>query len=285
MRSFNRTVTQRIGALNDRYLSRERSLGQARLLWEIGLEGCEVRALRRRLELDSGQTSRLLRSLEEENLVTVSPSPSDRRAGMARLTPSGVAERALLDHRSDELAASIIEPLSSEQRQTLGAAMETVERLLTLAQIELRPTPMTHPDARQCLRAYFAELDRRSESGFDPTTSPRISASEFDAPSGCFLLAYLREEPVACGGVRHRAGEPSEVKRMWVSETARGLGIGGRLLEWLEARARAAGARAVRLDTNQALVEAIGMYRSRGYVEVDPFNDDPYVDHWFEKHL
>jgi DNA-binding MarR family transcriptional regulator len=86
IRSFNRTVTQRIGALNDRYLSRERSLGQARLLWEIGLEGCEVRALRRRLELDSGQTSRLLRSLEEANLVTVSPSPSDRRAGMARLT-------------------------------------------------------------------------------------------------------------------------------------------------------------------------------------------------------
>jgi hypothetical protein len=53
VRSFNRTVTERVGALNERFLGRERPLGEARLLWEIGLDGCEVRLLRSRMELDS----------------------------------------------------------------------------------------------------------------------------------------------------------------------------------------------------------------------------------------
>src|SRR6516225_674632 len=64
VRSFNRAVTQRIGALNDAFLSRGRPLGQARLLWEIGPAGSDVRLLRSRLDLDSGYLSRLLRSLE-----------------------------------------------------------------------------------------------------------------------------------------------------------------------------------------------------------------------------
>ena len=72
---------------------------------------------------------------------------------------------------------------------------------------------------------------------------------------------------------------------MWVAETARGLGIGRRLLAELEGHARAAGARLVRLETNAALTEAISLYRSAGFREVDPFNDEPYAHHWFEKDL
>ena len=71
VRSFNRLVTQRVGALNDHYLARDRPLGEARLLWEIGREGCDVRRLRFRLGLDSGYLSRLLRSLEASQLVSV----------------------------------------------------------------------------------------------------------------------------------------------------------------------------------------------------------------------
>src|SRR5213080_3900723 len=97
VRRFNRTVTQRVGALSDRYLSRDRPLGEARVLWEIGPDGCEVRALRSRLDLDSGHASRLLRALEADGMVTVSPSPADRRVRSARLTGAGLAERALLD--------------------------------------------------------------------------------------------------------------------------------------------------------------------------------------------
>src|SRR6476659_6162991 len=93
VRQFNRTVTQRIGALNDAYLSRRRPMGQARLLWEIGAEGSEVRSLRARLGLDSGYTSRLLRALQADGLVVVEAADDDGRVRHARLTATGAAER------------------------------------------------------------------------------------------------------------------------------------------------------------------------------------------------
>jgi DNA-binding MarR family transcriptional regulator len=91
VRSFNRLVTERVGALDDRYLSLDRPLGEARLLWEVGLDGRDVRALRSRLGLDSGYLSRLLRSLEAAGLVTVERSEGDGRVRIARLTASGRA--------------------------------------------------------------------------------------------------------------------------------------------------------------------------------------------------
>jgi ribosomal protein S18 acetylase RimI-like enzyme len=72
---------------------------------------------------------------------------------------------------------------------------------------------------------------------------------------------------------------------MWVATTARGLGLGRRLLTELEHRAREHGAHVVRLETNKSLTEAINLYRSTGYTEINSFNDEPYADHWFEKHL
>jgi ribosomal protein S18 acetylase RimI-like enzyme len=85
--------------------------------------------------------------------------------------------------------------------------------------------------------------------------------------------------------VKHHADALSEIKRMWVAETARGLGIGRRLLGELEASAAGRGAPAARLETNQALAEAIALYRSAGYDEVAAFNDEPFAHHWFEKSL
>src|SRR5918994_6104282 len=123
VRRFNRTVTERMGALNDHFLGLERPLGEARLLWEIGLDGCDVRLLRSRLGLDSGYLSRLLRSLEAAGLIKVSTSGSDRRIRVARLTAAGRAERAALDERADDHARSLLAPLSSQQRERLVAAM------------------------------------------------------------------------------------------------------------------------------------------------------------------
>jgi DNA-binding MarR family transcriptional regulator len=285
VRSFNRTVTQRIGALSDRFLARSRPLGEARMLWEIGAGGCEVRALRNRLDLDSGHASRLLRSLEAAGMVELAPSPADRRIRVASLTRAGRTERRLLDQRSDELAESMFASLDAERRSRLVDAMRTVERLLTFAAVEIRPVDPNHPDARQCFRAYFAELDSRSESGFDPDAGISAEPHELTPPAGCLLIAYLHSEAVGCGAVKHHAGAPTEVKRMWVSPSARGLGLGRRLLAELEALAAASGATATRLETNRALVEAIALYRSAGYREVPAFNDEPFADHWFERKL
>ena len=151
--------------------------------------------------------------------------------------------------------------------------------------VEIRETDPLDADARRCLHAYFAELDRRSDTGFDPEAGISAEPHELTPPSGCFLVAYLSGDPVACGAVKHHAGEPSEIKRMWVAEAARGHGIGRRILEELEARAAASGAPAARLETNGALTEAIALYRSAGYDEVPAFNSEPFAHHWFEKRL
>jgi DNA-binding MarR family transcriptional regulator/GNAT superfamily N-acetyltransferase len=285
VRSFNRIVTQRVGALDDRYLGRNRPLGQDRVLWEIGTEGCELRALRSRLGLDAGHLSRLLRALEDDGLVETKPSATDRRIRTAHLTRTGHRERALLDRRSDELAKSILAPLDADQRDELVRAMRTVRHLLTTSTIEIRTVDPRSGDARGCLRAYFAELDRRSDFGFDAAAGISAEPHEVTPPAGLFLVAYLNGEPVGCGAVKHHAGAPSEIKRMWVAESARGLGIARRLLSDLEADAIKRGATTTRLETNKHLVEAIAMYRSAGYVEVPAFNDEPFAHHWFEKQL
>src|SRR6476469_1861008 len=171
VRRFNRVVTQRVGALQDRYLGRGRSLGESRVLWEAGNGEPEVRELRARLDLDSGYLSRLLRSLERAGLLAVVPMGTDRRVRVVRLTEVGRAERDLLDRRSDALAAAVLDPLDERQRAALTAAMAQVERLLTPGSVQIEPADPASPEARTCMGAYFAELDERFEAGFAPQGS------------------------------------------------------------------------------------------------------------------
>lgn len=285
VRRFNRTVTERLGVLRDRFLGLGRPLGEARLLWEIGDDGCEMRTLRARLNLDSGYLSRSIRSLEGAGLVTVEQSAADRRRRVARLTRSGRRERALLDTRSDDLARSLLDPLNEKQQGSLIAAMQTVERLLTASLVEVRVVDPLHPDAQRCLTEYFTELERRSNTQLDPATIASAKPDEMRAPRGAMLVAYLRGEAVGCGAVKLHGRAPCEIKRMWVDDAARGLGLGRRLLRELESAAREAGAELAHIETNHNLTEAIALYRSVGYVEVAPFNDEPFADHWFEKNL
>ena len=285
VRRFNRVVTQRVGALNDSYLARERSLGESRVLWEIAETGTDVRTLRSTLDLDSGYLSRLLRSLESAGLITVEPSSGDGRVRTARPTDRGAAERAILDDRSDELATSMLEPLTGEQRERLVAAMGEVERLLTATLVEVAAVDPGEARPQQCIAAYFAELDQRFGDGFDPSLSIRADVDDLRPPRGLFLLATLRGEAVGCGALKLHGSAGADLKRMWVARSARGLGLGRRLLGELERRAAAAGAEVLRLETNRSLTEAIALYRSAGYREVEPFNDEPYADHWFEKDL
>ena len=116
------------------------------------------------------------------------------------------------------------------------------------------------PDARYCLRAYVEELSGRFDGGFDPARSISAADHEMTPPAGLFLVATLHSEPVGCGALKLHPGAPAEIKRMWVAPSVRGLGLGRRLLAELEARAAAQGVRVLRLETNRALGEAIGLY-------------------------
>jgi ribosomal protein S18 acetylase RimI-like enzyme len=285
VRSFNRTVTQRIGALDEEYLARGRPLGASRLLWEIDEDGVDLRLLRRRLDLDSGYMSRLLRRLERDRLITVERSRVDGRVRIARLSGAGREERALLDRLSDRLARSLLEPLDPRQRARLVEAMGVVERLLTASLVEIAVDVPTSSAAQFCFQSYFAELARRFDTGFDPGRSITADPGELVEPRGVLLVARLRGAAIGCGALKLHGREPAEIKRMWVAPAARGLGVGRRLLRELEEHARRRGAKLARLETNRALTEAIDLYRSAGYDEVAPFNDEPYADHWFEKRL
>jgi DNA-binding MarR family transcriptional regulator/GNAT superfamily N-acetyltransferase len=285
VRRFNRTVTQRAGALSDEFLARDRPLSQARVLWEIGPDGRDVRDLRARLDLDSGYLSRLLRALEGAGLVEVAPSPADGRVRAARLTPAGRAERAELDRRSDEAAAELLGPLSASQRGQLLTAMADVERLLLASAVRVVACDPRDADARFCVAAYFTELGRRFAGGFDPAQSISADDDELTPPAGLLLVARLHGQPVGCAALKFRDRQPAEVKRMWVAPEARGLGLGRRLLEEVEARAAALRVTTLRLETNRALTEAIALYRAAGYREVKAFSPEPYAHHWFEKAL
>ena len=243
VRRFNRTVTERVGALNDRYLARERPLGEARVLWEIGPEGCERAGPCARASSSTPATSAAcVRSLEADGLVAVAPATADRRTRVARLTArrpgrAGAARRA--QRRPGRVAAW----RAADRRPARAArvaAMREVERLLTAALVEIAPADPADPDARRCLAAYFAELDRARRGGLRSRASARAPpATSCARRTGSLLLARLRGR---AGRLRRRSsgstarrprssacGSPT---RCAASASAR------RLLAELEGRAR-----------------------------------------------
>lgn len=283
VRRFNRVITRRVGVLTDDYLGSGRPLGEARVIFEIGQTGVDVRDLRARLSLDSGYLSRLLRSLEKQGLVISKRAAGDGRVRRAVLTPKGRKEWDTLDRRSQELAVSLLSPLSERQRARLVAAMEEVERLLRASSVTIEPDNPASADARACIGAYFGELEDRFEAGFDPARSVSAEPGELVPPAGLFLVARLDGQPVGCGALKIQGRRLGEIKRMWVSPSARGLGIAQRLLDALEQHAAQVGLDVLQLDTNRTLVEARALYARNGYKEIAAYNANPYADHWFEK--
>jgi DNA-binding MarR family transcriptional regulator/GNAT superfamily N-acetyltransferase len=285
IRAFNRTVTRRLGVLNERYLGRNRPLVESRLLFEIGTLGASVRDLRTRLGLDSGFSSRLLRSLERKKLLKTEPSGSDGRVRVARLTRSGLAELARINSLADDLARSMLAPLSPDQAQRLVAAMGEIDRLMRASSVEFAAVDFRSADAERCLQKYYAELAARFPSGFELHSDDAPAADELAPPGGCMIIARLFGEPIGCGAIRTLGPGVAEIKRMWISPDVRGLGVGRRLLAELEQAVIARRLHTVRLDTNGSLAEALHLYRTSGYREIPAYNRNPYAQHWFEKKL
>jgi GNAT superfamily N-acetyltransferase len=160
-----------------------------------------------------------------------------------------------------------------------------VTRRSPASAVEIAEVQPDCPDARQCLARYYAEIAARFEGGFDPNQSSAPTLDAFAAPGGTFLVVRLAGALVGCGGFKQDTPDAAYLKRMWIAPEARGFGLGKRLLQGLEDRARALGYRKTRLETERSLTEAQQLYRSSGYVEVPPFNDELYAHHWFEKAL
>lgn len=284
LRRFNRSFTQRIGALDESFLGSGRSLGLSRLLFEIGESGADVLELRERLGLDSGYLSRLLRQLEAEGLVEVGSHATDGRRRQVSLTDLGRNEWHRLDDDSDRAATMLLSPLSGRQQEEVATALGVVDRLLAAATITFDVADPAGEPAQAAMQAYFDELDRRFPTGFDAAGA----ANDIEAlspPQGTFLVVRSVTEAIGCGGVQALGPGVGEVKRMWIDPDWRGLGLARRLLTALEDHARRLGHHRIVLDTNSELAEAVALYESAGYEAVERYNDNPYAQRWFAKAL
>ncbi len=164
--------------------------------------------------------------------------------------------------------------------------MADVDRRILASRVRVEIIDPRDIDARYCLRSYFEELGHRFDAGFDPAQSISASDEEMTLPNGLLLIAKLLGAPVGCGALKvHSDTQTGEVKRMWVASGMRGLGLGRRLLERLSEEAASRGMLILRLETNRSLSEAKHLYERAGFVEVEPFNDERYAHHWFQKDL
>ncbi|MEP3121809.1 MAG: helix-turn-helix domain-containing GNAT family N-acetyltransferase [Nisaea sp.] len=282
-RRFSRAVTSEVGALDTSFLGLGRPLGSARVLNAIGQGRSDVADVRSYLGLDSGLMSRLLRSLEEEGLIEVSSDKQDGRKRQAKLTETGKAAFADYERLSNERAADLLAEHSNPK--ALLEAMDLIASALGRQRWQFEERDPRDPDSVYCLEEYYAELNRRFEIGFDVTLSADPDAEDMLAPRGCFILCLSDGLPIGCVGLKGTDKGYAEIKRLWVSPAARGLGMAKRLMSEVEARARELGIALLRLDTNSKLPEAVRLYQTSGWTEIDRFNEDPYPDFFFEKAL
>jgi aspartate racemase len=206
------------------------------------------------------------------------------RAIIGRLVAAG-AEGVVLGCTELELlvrANDVAVPVFPTTRLHAAAA---VKKALARDDLELLEAPPESEAAARLLARYYEELTVRFPGGFDVDRTVAAPSAEPCPPFGCFLIARLEGRAVGCGAVRKLDETTAEIKRMWIDPAVRGRGVGRRLLAGLESAASRLGCRLVRLDTSSHLPEALGLYRSSGYSEIPPYNDNCYAHHWFEKSL
>ena len=148
-----------------------------------------------------------------------------------------------------------------------------------------RTTAVDRPEAQALLAEYFASRAETFPASMGEYRPVYPTPEQFVAPRGVFLIVEQDGMDVGCGGIRQLTPTRYEVKHLWVQPQARGTGLGRRLLEELERRARALGATQLVLDTNASQAAAAALYRSAGYVEVPAYNDNANATHWFSKNL
>jgi GNAT superfamily N-acetyltransferase len=165
---------------------------------------------------------------------------------------------------------------------------------MLITKLTFTPTRTDDESAALLLSRYFTERERTFPSSHGAYTVNLPDPSRFVPPAGDFVVAELDDVPVGCGGVRRiedavgpddRPIVRFEIKHLYLDADARGRGAGRALLAELERRAVALGAERLVLDTNESLTAAGNLYRTSGYVETAPYNDNPNATHWYAKEV
>lgn len=152
--------------------------------------------------------------------------------------------------------------------------------------VSFRDSIVDDSPAHDLIAEYFAMRDETFPPQLGDYTPRFPSAADFEPPSGVFLVVVDDDgREIGCGGIRMLQPGRFEVKHLWIQPRAQGRGLGRQLLAELESRAATFGATEVVLDTNASLVAAGQLYRTSGYVNVPPYNDNPNATDWFLKKL
>lgn len=295
VRRFNRFYTRRIGVLNEGLLDSAFTLTECRVLWELAhLEdgaGITATDLGRLLDLDAGYLSRLLRGLKERGLVTGARSKDDARQSLLQLTPAGRSAFEPLDRRSQQQVDALLGRLSDAQQAELLQAFQRVQTLLQEpggkpAKGSFMLRPHRSGDLGWLVSRHGALYAReyRFDMRFEALVA-RIAADFIDRFDARREACWIAErDGVNVGGVclvqaRDEATqEPVEgtaqLRLLLVEPTARGLGVGERLVAECHRFAREAGYRRVRLWTNSQLAAAKHIYGKAGYrlIESEPYH-------------
>ena len=282
MRSFNRFYTRRIGVLHERILHSEFSLAECRLLWEITHhDGVTAAALARELDLDAGYLSRLLGSLRKRGLIKATRSKEDARETVLRLSAEGQRAFAPLDERSQEEVGVLLGSLNDAEQRELLSSLSRVEALLDRDAAAQRPAPTLRapgPGDLGWVVARHGELyaqEYRWDAGFEALVA-RIAAQfaeQFDAHREACWIAEQADSNVGCVFLVQARDETTnaplpgvaQLRLLLVEPTARGHGLGARLVDECTRFARQAGYHRIRLWTNSVLLGARAIYRKAGY--------------------
>lgn len=277
LRSFNRFYTQRIGVLEP-YLESEFSLTEVRVLYELAhTKQWTATALGKALGLDAGYLSRILRRFDAKGWIEKAPAPGDARTSLLAITQAGRAAFEPLQQRSRDEAATLLAPLAAAQRERLIEALGTVQSLLD---------PQAQPDAPATRTALLrdpkpgdlgwvvqqhAEVYAR-EYGFDASFEALVAEvaagylRKFDPAWEKGWIAELDGQRAGSVFVVRKSPTVAQLRLLILGAEARGLGLGGRLVDECIAFARAKGYRKMVLWTQSCLEAARAIYAARGFV-------------------
>ncbi|MGC4052335.1 MAG: helix-turn-helix domain-containing GNAT family N-acetyltransferase [Paludibaculum sp.] len=285
VRDFNRFYTARLGLLRKRHLDGEFSLTEARILYEIGTTPkTTASALRGTLGLDAGYISRLLSQLTRRKLIRQSASSKDGRERLLSLAPAGEAAVARLNELSSRQIRDLLASVAPEERTVLVNSLSKVRAILnhaTSGAVEVVRVSTAGDDALRLLREYYEAVSVIQRD------SPQAIQKMITGAASGMWLAYLNGEPVGCVMLKalpsiSRAGE---CKRLYVRPSARGNQLAAKLLDAMEQYAREQGLHWIYLDSYEDLKAAISLYRKRGYVPCERYNDNPQATVFLRKDL